>query len=70
MTRGWPHGLLVKFNTLHFSSAGSVPRHGPIPLVGGLAVMVSHIQNRGRLAQMLAEGKSSSSKKRKIGNRC
>uniref|UniRef100_A0A9L0J2U8 Activating signal cointegrator 1 complex subunit 3 n=1 Tax=Equus asinus TaxID=9793 RepID=A0A9L0J2U8_EQUAS len=31
---------------------------------------VSHIQNRGRWAQMLALRQSSSSKKRKIGNRC
>ena len=34
------------------------------------AVAASHIQNRGRLAQMLAQGQSSSSKKRKIGTEC
>ena len=34
------------------------------------AVAASHIQNRGRLAQMLAQRQSSLSKKRKIGNRC
>ena len=34
------------------------------------AVVASHLQNRGRLAQMLAQGQSSSSKKRKIGKRC
>ena len=34
------------------------------------AVAVSHIQNRGRLAQMLAQGQSSSSKKEEDRNRC
>ena len=67
---GWPQGLVVKFGALHFTSPGSVPRRGPTPLVSSHAVMASHIQNRGRLAQMSAQGESSSSKKRKIGNRC
>ena len=40
-------------------------------LVGGHAVAATHIQkSRGRVAQMLAQGKSSSSKKRKTGRRC
>ena len=34
------------------------------------AVAVSHIKNRGRLAQILAQWQSSSSKKRQTGNRC
>ena len=42
----------------------------PTPLVSGHAMAATHIQCRGRLAQMLAQGKSSSSKKRKIGNNC
>ena len=60
---GQPSGLVVKFGVLCFNSPGSVPGHGPTPLVGGHAVAVTHIQNRGRLAQMLAQGESSSSKK-------
>ena len=34
------------------------------------AVVASHIQNRARLAQMLAQGQASLSKKRRTGNRC
>ena len=34
------------------------------------AVVASHTQNRGILAQMLPQGQFSSSKKRKTGNRC
>ena len=49
--------------TLHFGGLGSVPGHRPTPLLSGHAVMATHIQNRGRLAQMLAQGKSSSAKK-------
>ena len=45
-----------------------VPGGGRTPLVGGHAVAATHIQDRGGLAQMLAQGKSSSSKKRKLGN--
>ena len=60
---GLPHGLVVKFGELHFSGPGSVPRYSSTPLVSGHAVPVTHIQNRGRLAQMLAQGKSSSAKK-------
>ena len=41
-----------------------VPGCTPAPLNGGHAVAVAtHIQNRGRLAQMLSQGKSSSRKK-------
>ena len=43
-----------------------VPGHRPTALVGGHAVVAAHIQNRGRLAQMLAHSKSSSPKKKKI----
>ena len=41
---------------------GLDPRHGPIPLIN--AVVVTHIQNREKLAQMLTPGLSSSSEKR------
>ena len=64
-TGGWPHGLVVKFSVLHFSGPGSDPGHGRTLFVGGHAVVVTHIQNRGRLAQMLAQGESSSAKKKK-----
>ena len=38
---------------------GFDPRHRPTPLISN-AVAATHIQNRGRLAQMLAQGESSS----------
>ena len=62
--RGWPHGLVVTFSRLCFGSPGLVPRCGSTPLIGGHAVAATHIQNRGRLAQMLAQGESSSAKTR------
>ena len=62
---GWPHGLVVKFGMLCFGGLGSVPRYGPTLLIGSHAMATTHIQNRGRLAQMLAQGKSSSGKKKK-----
>ena len=67
---GLPHGLVVKFAALCFGSTGLVSGYGPTPLVGSHAMAAAHIQYRGRLAQMLAQGQSSSSKKKKIGNRC
>ena len=68
--RDQPCGLVVKFSLLHFSGLGSVPGCGPTPLVESHAVAVTHIQNRGRLVQMLVQGESSSSKKRKLSKRC
>ena len=62
---GWSHGLLVKFGVLHFSGLDAIPGLRPIPLVSSHAVVVTHIQNREKLAQMLAQGKSSSAKKEK-----
>ena len=58
----WPS---FRFRAFHFSSPGSVPRCGPTPLISGHAVAVTHIQSRGRLAQMLAQAKSSSAGKKK-----
>ena len=61
---GWPYGLVVKFCMLHFGGLGLVPGCGPTPLIGGHAVATTHIQNGGRLAQMLSQGESSSAKKK------
>ena len=61
---GQPHGLVVKFGMLHFGSLGSVSRHGPTPLVGGHAVAMTHIQNRGRLATDVSSGRNFLSKKK------
>ena len=51
MNWGWPHGVMVKFGVFHFGSLGSVPGRGPILLVSSHAVALTHVQNRGRLAQ-------------------
>ena len=48
----------LKFRVLHFGSPGlqvRIPGVDPAPLISR-AVEPSHIQNRGRLAQMLAQG--------------
>ena len=62
---GLARGLVVKFGMLRFSSLGSVPGRRPTPLIGRHAVVATHTQNRERLAQMLAEGESSSVKKKR-----
>ena len=62
---GQHHGLVVNFSMLHFGGPGPVPGCRPTRLIGSRAVMVTHIQNRGRLAQMLAQGESSSKKLQK-----
>ena len=62
--------LSGQVSALRFSSpgfAGSDPRRGPTHCSSSHAVAVSHIQNKGRLAQMLAQQQSSSTEKRKIG---
>ena len=51
---GWLHVLVVKFNAFCFPGLVLVPRHGPTPLIGGHAVEATHMQKRGRLAQVLA----------------
>ena len=56
-TLGQPHGLVVKFSTLCFGDPGSVPGYGPTSLVGGHAVVVTHIQNRGRLVMYVSSGR-------------
>ena len=50
---------MVKFRELHFSGPGSVPEGEPTPLISGHSVVATHIQNRGSLAQKLAQGESS-----------
>ena len=47
--RGQPHGPLVKFSALCFSSLGLVPGRGPTQVIMGHAVVATHIPNRGRL---------------------
>ena len=71
MARGRPSGVVIKFDTLHFGSLGLWVQMPGADLhhSSSHALVVTHIRNRGRLAQMLAQGQSSSSKKRKIGNR-
>ena len=66
LSRSWgqPCGLVVKFRVLHFGGPGSVPGHGPTSLLGSHAMVVTHIQNKGRLAQILAQGRSSSAKRK------
>ena len=56
---------MVKFSALHFGGPGLVPGCGSIPLICGHAVAATHIRNRGRLAQILAQGESSSAKKKR-----
>ena len=55
VTGAKPVGVVVKFDMLPFGGPGSDPRHGPTPLVSH-AVVITHIQSRGILAQMLAQG--------------
>ena len=62
-TWGWSHGLVVKLGVLHIRGLHLVPRCRPTPLANGRAVVVTHIQNRGRLAQMLVQGKSPQQRK-------
>ena len=50
---GWLRGLEVNFSVFHLGGLGSVPGCGPTPLVSGHAEVATHIQNKGRLAQML-----------------
>ena len=67
---GPPSGIVIKFTRSALLLGGLAltgldPRRGPADHSSGHAVAASHIQNRGRLAQLLAQGPSSSSKKKK-----
>ena len=61
MSRGQPHGLVVKLSTLCLGGPGLIPT----PLVGSHTEAASYTQNRGRLAQTLAHGQSSSGGKKR-----
>ena len=63
--QGRPCGIVVKFGAFHFGGPGSWVQilGADLHHSSSYAVVSTHIQNSGRLAQMLAQGKSSSSKK-------
>ena len=71
-TRSWPSGVVVKFSCSASAAWDlySDPRCRPTHHSLSHALAASHIQNRGRVTQRSAQQQSSSSKKRKIGNRC
>ena len=64
---GWPSGIVVKFACSASVAWGSQVQISGMDLhtTRHHAVAASHIQNRGRLAQMLAQGQSSISLKQK-----
>ena len=62
----WVHA--VCFSGQGFAS--SDPGQGPACLLSGHVVATSHMQRGGGLAQMLVQGKSSSSEKGRIGSGC
>ena len=68
--RGWSSGTVVKFVCSPLVAQGSQVRIPGMDLHTTHQVVVSHKWNRGRLARILAQGKCSSSKKKKIGNIC
>ena len=65
MPRGWPGGLVAKF-----ACSASAARDSQVQMPGAdlstayqaMLRQVSHISNRGRKAQMLAQGQPSSAK--------
>ena len=63
--RGQPCGLVVEISALRFGGLNSDPGWGPTPLISSHAVAITHLQNRARLAQMLAQAESSSAKNNK-----
>ena len=72
-SRGQPGGVVVKFTCSTLAAWGSqvqIPGMDLYTHSSNHAVVASYIQNRGILAQTLAQGQSSSSNKRKTSNRC
>ena len=77
-TQGPPGGTVVKFTCSTSVAQGSLVWILGVDLgmdelmdySSSHALAASHVQNRGRLVQMLAQRQSSSSKNRKIGKRC
>ena len=57
---------MLSFSALGF--LGLDPERGPTHHSSSNAVVASHIQNTGRLAQMLAHGQSSSPNKRELSS--
>ena len=56
LRRGWPGGIVVKFVLSALVARGSDPGCRPIHHSSSRAVATSPAQNRGGLAQMLAQG--------------
>ena len=65
---GRAHSIVVNSSMLHFSSPGLQVRIPGVDLhhSSSQAVAASQIQNRGRVAQVLAQGESSSGEKKKV----
>ena len=64
-----PNGIVVKFGVLRFGDLGSVPGHGPTPLLVAMLRRQSTYKTEEDWQQMLVQGESSSTKKerKKIG---
>ena len=60
--QGRPHGVVVKFGTLHFGGPGFWVQIPGVDLHYSIshAMAETHIQNGGKLTRMLAQGESSS----------
>ena len=63
----WPSGYV---QCAPLQQPRLVPGYRSTPLDSGRAVAMPYLQYRERLAQTLAQSESSSSKKKKIDNRC
>ena len=68
--RGQPSGIVAKFALSASAVHGFISWAWTYISSSSHAVASSHIQNGERLAQMLAQLQSSSSKKRKVSSRC
>ena len=66
---GWPSGVVVGFAPLQWPRVRRFRSWVRTYALLSHAVVASYIQSGGRLLQMLAQGPSSSRKKRKTGNR-
>ena len=64
LLQGQSRDLGVKFGTLHFGGPGSIPWAQTYTTHWWHTVVATHKQDRGRLTQMLVQGKSSSGKKK------
>ena len=67
-TRGWPNGIMVNSTCSASAARGTLVQILGVGLHAAHQAMLwqaSYIQNRGRLAQKLAQGHSSTPKKKK-----